>query len=146
MRPQRSPTDWSFTHYNLHGNQQVSLATVSSHSLLRHYRSESTGWVTVRESRQVSVFDLLQGHHSTQQLTLSPCPLLFRFVQLIVLSIVLFHVLFCPLFLTTAASLHKAATSPAFTPSVCCLHFLLPIIFFYLWIMMPHQIRLSSLI
>lgn len=126
MRPQRGPTDWSFTHYNLHGNQQVSLATVSSHSLLRHYRSESTGWVTVRESRQVSVFDLLQGHHSIQHLTRSPCPLLFCSLPLIFLCIMFFHVILS-LFLTTAASLHKAAASPAFPPSSCCLLFPLPI-------------------
>lgn len=127
MRPQRSPTDWSFTHYNLHGNQQVSLATVSPHSLLRHYRSESTGLATVTESRQVSVFDLLQGHHSLQPLTLSAC-------MSPALSLSTFHLsphyaipcVILSLFLSIAASLHKTAMSPAFTRSLCCLFFPLP--------------------
>lgn len=110
MRPQRSPTDWSFTHYYLHGNQQVSIATVSSHSLLRQYGSESTGWVTVRESRQVSVFDLLQGHRTIQRLPVSQCPLLLRFLTRISLHIMeLFPAWIRPFFsLSTAASLHKA--------------------------------------
>lgn len=114
MRPQRGPTDWSFRHYNLHGNQQVSLATVSSHSLLRHYRSESTGRVTVRESRQVSVFDLIQGHRSIQQLTLSPCPLLVPFLPVNLLPHPAFLCFIPSLFLSpNAASLHKAVISPA---------------------------------
>lgn len=63
-RPLVCPTDWSFTRYNLHGNQQVSLATASSQSLLQHDGSEAMGWVPIWESRQVSVCDLLQGQHS----------------------------------------------------------------------------------
>lgn len=123
MRPKCGPTDWSLTHYNLHGNQQVSLATVSSHSLLRHYRSESTGWVTVRESRQVSVFDLVQGHCSIQELTPSPYALLFRFQPLIFLYIMCSHTLFCPFF---SPPMHPC-TIPAFPPSpfLCC--FLFPL-------------------